>query len=185
MMTKPALLLPIVFASLLHACALRVPPEREGKDVYLEANNSSRIGGAYRNVPTVKEGYMPALYYHFREDSPYVSKDITIKIIPQGEKRLRIIAMADNRALDSILIRGKYMQGYFKQRAQFQMGCFDRTCPLFWGIGGGSRGIGLSKEGNVVVFTSNGFGLLMLLAVPIFAGGGNDDLFEYARQEHL
>ena len=122
-----------------------------------------------------------SLYNNFNYDTIYGKQDLLVNIIPIDKNRLKIKLLDKGIGIDSLTIKGKYKNSYFKTRTEVKTKFI--AGPLLWVLAENKKYIGLTNENNLIILNSGGSGFLLLIAFPIFAAGGGQTTIKYERTE--
>jgi hypothetical protein len=179
-MTRNRIIIFLSLTIMVCSCSTVRLKSRNGLDIHLDANSFDKLGGDYNNSK-IDTNFRRTLYSNFNYDTLNKQKDLIVSITPIDKNKIQLRLLANETAIDSLTIKGKYRKGYFKVRrevnAKFIAG------PLLWVLAENTKYIGLTNDNNLVIIHSGGSGFLLLIAFPIFAAGGGQTEIEYERQK--
>lgn len=165
---------------LVYSCSTVNFKSRKGKDQHLDAISFDKLSGEFKNSKNDTLYFYKTIYNNFKYDTLYSQKDFTVNFTPIDKNKIKLKLFDNETAIDSLTITGKYRKGYFKVRRQVNANFI--AGPVLWVLAENTKYIGLTKDNNLVVLNSGGSGFLLLIAIPIFAGGGGQTSIEYERQ---
>ncbi len=159
---------------LLQNCATIQLTDRVGKDIYLEASDYMKLQGTYIDNMIVD-------YPKNTTDTiGYAYAPCKVNLKPLSPKRLEYTCFVNDSLVDSKILKGKFVEGYFIQKTKFAV---EFTFgPLLWGAGSKKYAYGITTENNLIIKESHG-GVAIFIVLPFFAGGG-DSKHEYKRIEN-
>lgn len=164
-------ILVILTFPLLQNCATIQLTDRVGKDIYLEDSDYMKLEGTYIDSTIVD-------YPKKSTDTiGYVYAPCKVNLKPMSSTRLEYTYFINDSIVDSKVLKGKFVDGYFMQKSKF--GVEFTFGPLLWGPGSEKYAYGITTENNLIVKESHG-GIAIFIVLPFFAGGG-DSKHEYKR----
>jgi hypothetical protein len=161
------------------SCSSAKLSARYNKDVELNDSNFDQLKGNYSNFTTDTIHRNRTLFSNFQTDTLYSKSAYTVEIIPIGNKMLELRLNRNDTLMSSIRINGKYRKGYFKVKRQWNSEFI--VGPLVWLLGDNLKYVGLTKSDDLVILSSSG-GVMLLIVFPIFAAGTQNENV-YARKK--
>ena len=180
-MTAKRIIIFLSLTLLICSCSTVRLKSRIGKDQQLDAISSDKLSGDFKNSRNDTNYLYRTLYNNFIYDTIYRQKDLTVKLTPIDKNIIKLKIFGNETVIDSLTIKGKYRNGYFKVRRQVNANFI--VGPLLWVLAENTKYLGLTKDNNLVILNSGGSGFLLLIALPIFAAGGGQTEVEYERQK--
>lgn len=173
----------VVFLSLIFlvcSCSTISLKTRNGLDVELEANSFDQLRGNFNNTVNDTMNVHKTLYSNFNDDTIYIQKNLIVSVAPIDRKTIKLTLLDNETVIDSLTISGRYRRGYFKIKRQWSTRFI--AGPMLWVLGDNFKYLGVTKENKLVILDSGGGGVMLLLALPIFAAGGRQTEVVYERQ---
>ena len=149
-------------------------------DRQLDANSFQELNGTYLNkaLDTIPLG--STLFAHFKNikyEPKYPRKYASVTLTTIDMKTLGVKLLNNDTIVDSLIVKGKYKEGYFKVRRRWLANFFAGA--LIWGIGDDFKYLGLTKENNLIILNSSD-AVMFITAVPVFIFSGEFE-DEYVR----
>jgi hypothetical protein len=155
--------------------------QRKDRDIYLDHSNFNQLTGkysTYRDYFNANSILSP--FSSVRLDSLINDSSFKINVEANGLDELRIGFFLNDSLITRTTLKGKYRRGYFSPKrkwiAKMAVG------PLVWVFGSHTNLIGLTNENDLIIVSSRG-GLSIVIAMPVFAAGGQFD--EVFKREEL
>jgi len=173
-MTNPIRhLIQFLFLSLLSfyftSCSTVGQIKRDNKDMVLDTSNFHRLDGSYFNSIELLRNL------HNREflATNLNVESVILNVKTVTKKSIKLDFESNGKTIKTIKLYGKYKNGYFVTMPKLSISLLP-LFPIFWGPGTYNLSLGLTKENNLVFLESHG-GIVLLVIVPVFGGGGQSD----------
>ena len=173
------LLLAICFASCKSVVSLKTRSEK--KDALLNTKNYNQLNGTFLNNPFVAKGSSQTILAGIGKDKLWEQKGEFVSFTTINKRKIKYNLFANDSTLaNSGVIRGKYINGYFKVKPRWKK---ELELGIFiWTIEDHTTYIGLTSENNLIIARAEPVWYVFALLIPVWSGGqvGQND-GEYQR----
>lgn len=178
-MKEARILFLLIWTITFCSCSTVRLTNRNGKDKQLDVTSFDKLNGNYSNFTLDTNHINRTLFNNFKYDSVYKQKNLIVALTTIDKKTISLKLLDNGKFVDSVTIKGNYRNGYFKIRRQWNTSFI--AGPLLWILGDNLKYLGLTNENNLVIVNSGGGGVMLLIAIPVFAAGSGQFENEYVR----
>ncbi len=117
-------------------------------DFHLSKASKNKLDGIYsiKNLDSLH--HKMTLLNHFKEIDSKVSID-NVKLTTLNNKTIKVICISGEKSIDSLIINGKYKNGYFKIKNKIKADFI--AGPLLWTLNSDRKYIGIKNSESLII----------------------------------
>jgi hypothetical protein len=154
---------------ILGSCKQVQYAHRKNLDIPINETNYYQLKGIYQNKTIDTNQKNNSFSNQFLENN-YSTID-SFELQPINNKKLLLRFFNNSTIIDSLTIKGKFKDGYFKVNRLFYSSFI--VPPIIWMFGHNIKLIGLQHNQNLVVLHSGGSGYSFFIAIPYYVAGSS------------